>query len=119
MIQAMPIARASWLMSFLHANWLNYSKVCNLLHAVLSTSFAHIEKCVVFKGTGVTVNALHPGLVDTNITRHMGFVNSIFASIFVRPLFWPFIRTAQRGAQTTLYVALDPSLETVTGKYFR
>ncbi|KZS09158.1 Retinol dehydrogenase 13 [Daphnia magna] len=28
------------------------------------------------EGTGVTVNALHPGIVDTNIARHMDFVNS-------------------------------------------
>lgn len=74
---------------------------------------------VVNSGTGVTVNALHPGIVDTNITRHMGFVNSLFASIFLKPLAWPFIRTPSRGAQTTLYASLDPSLEKVTGKYFR
>lgn len=72
-----------------------------------------------FLGSGVTVNALHPGIVDTNITRHMGFVNSSFATIFLKPLTWPFIRTPSRGAQTTLYAALDPSLEKVTGKYFR
>ena len=67
----------------------------------------------------MTVNALHPGIVDTNITRHMNFVNSSFASVFVKPLFWPLVRTPQRGAQTTLYAALNPELEKVTGKYFR
>ena len=72
-----------------------------------------------FLGTGVTVNALHPGIVNTNIARHMSFVNSWFASVILKPLTWPFIRTPQRGAQTTLYAALDPSLEKVTGKYFR
>ncbi|XP_046654841.1 retinol dehydrogenase 13-like [Daphnia pulicaria] len=70
------------------------------------------------EGTGVTVNALHPGIVNTNISRHMGFVNSWFASIILKPLSWPFIRTPPRGAQTTLYAALDPSLEKITGKYF-
>lgn len=70
------------------------------------------------EGTGVTVNALHPGIVDTNIARHMDFVNSWFASLFLKPLAWPFIRTPERGAQTTLYAVLDPSLANVTGKYF-
>lgn len=31
---------------------------------------------------------------------------------------WPFLKTPKAGAQTTLYAALDPELENVTGKYF-
>lgn len=87
------------------------SKLANVLFT------RHLAK--LLQGTGVTVNAVHPGIVDTNITRHMDFATSWFANIIVRPLFWPFIRTPQRGAQTTLYAALDPSLDQVTGKYFR
>lgn len=68
--------------------------------------------------SGVTVNALHPGLVDTEIMRHMGIFNSFFAKIFVYPLVWPFLKTPVSGAQTSLYCALDPELEKVTGKYF-
>ena len=89
----------------------NQSKLANVLFT--------LELARRLQGTGVTVNAVHPGLVDTEITRHMGFVNSTFASIFVRPLFWPFIKRPKQGAQTTLYAALDPSLVKVTGKYFR
>jgi len=70
------------------------------------------------QGTGVTVNALHPGIVDTNITRHMSFMKSYMATLILRPLFWPFVKSAKQGAQTTLYCALDPSLDRVTGKYF-
>ncbi|XP_055374369.1 retinol dehydrogenase 13-like [Condylostylus longicornis] len=70
------------------------------------------------KGTGVTVNALHPGIVDTELFRHMGFFNSFLAKIFVRPLVWPFIKTPKSGAQTTLYVALDKELNDVSGEYF-
>lgn len=36
----------------------------------------------------------------------------------MRPLFWPFVKTPKNGAQTTLYVALDPELVNVTGQYF-
>lgn len=38
--------------------------------------------------------------------------------MFVKPLFWPFVKTAKNGAQTSLYVALDPELVNVTGQYF-
>jgi len=33
-------------------------------------------------------------------------------------LFWPFVKTSKSGAQTSLYVALDPELENVSGEYF-
>lgn len=68
--------------------------------------------------SGVTVNALHPGLVDTELMRHMGIFNSYFAKVFVGPLMWPFLKTPANGAQTTLYCALEPELEKVTGQYF-
>lgn len=70
------------------------------------------------EGSGVTVNALHPGIVDTELMRHMGIFNSFFAKILVYPLMWPFLKTAANGAQTTLYCALDTELEKVTGRYF-
>lgn len=37
---------------------------------------------------------------------------------FIQILTWPFLKTPQNGAQTSLYVALEPSLDNVTGKYF-
>ncbi|KRT85312.1 dehydrogenase, partial [Oryctes borbonicus] len=69
-------------------------------------------------GSGVTVNAIHPGIVDTEIIRHMGFFNSWLATIFIKPLVWPFIKGPRQGAQTTIFAALDPKLEKITGKYF-
>ncbi|XP_026841521.1 retinol dehydrogenase 12 isoform X2 [Drosophila persimilis] len=69
-------------------------------------------------GTGVTANALHPGVVDTELFRHMSFFSNFFAGLFVKPLFWPFVKTAANGAQTSLYAALDPDLELVSGEYF-
>ncbi|XP_070163221.1 retinol dehydrogenase 13 isoform X2 [Polyergus mexicanus] len=70
------------------------------------------------RGTGVTVNAVHPGIVDTNITRHMFVYNNFFTRIFLKPFAWPFIRAPLQGAQTVLYAALDPSLTDVSGCYF-
>lgn len=70
-------------------------------------------------GTGVTVNAIHPGIVDTDLARHMGFYGSIFAKIIFRPIAWPFIKSPRQGCQSVIYLALDPEVEKVTGKYFR
>lgn len=66
------------------------------------------------EGTGVTVNALHPGFVLTNLGRDNGW------------LIHRIIRLAMRlkgispkdGAQTILYLAASPEVEGVTGKYF-
>ncbi|XP_063231591.1 retinol dehydrogenase 13-like isoform X2 [Bacillus rossius redtenbacheri] len=70
------------------------------------------------QGSGITVTAVHPGIVDTELIRHMGFFNSTFSSIFLRPLMWMFIKSPKQGAQTSLYAALDESLQKVSGKYF-
>jgi len=44
------------------------------------------------------------------------FINN--CRYFFKPLCWPFIKTPKSGAQTTLYAALDPALEGITGEYF-
>lgn len=50
----------------------NQSKLANILFTR--------ELAKKLQGTGVTVNALHPGVVDTELMRHMGIFNSFFSS---------------------------------------
>lgn len=71
-----------------------------------------------YLGTGVTVYALHPGIVDTKIIRHLPVANGFISYLFY-PFFWPFVKNAHHGAQTTMYCALEPSLSSQTGKYYR
>ena len=65
------------------------------------------------EGTGVTVNALHPGVVATNFaTNNRGVVGlsmRLFRLAFISP---------EQGAQTSIYLATSPEVEGVTGKYF-
>ena len=67
------------------------------------------------EGTGVTVNALHPGVVATNI-------NSRDSSPFMLRLFWkilkPLMSSPEKGAQTSIYLASSPEVDGVSGKYF-
>lgn len=70
-------------------------------------------------GTKVTVNAVHPGIVKTELGRHMSVNKSYLSWIFLGPPSWLLMKTPKQGAQTTLFCALDPSLENVSGKYFR
>ncbi|XP_058461119.1 retinol dehydrogenase 13-like [Malaya genurostris] len=92
------------------ANAYEQSKLANVLFTR--------ELAKRLEGTGVTVNAVHPGVVDTELMRHMGLFNSWFSSILIKPFVWPFLKSPIYGAQTSLYAALDPDLEKVSGQYF-
>lgn len=67
----------------------------------------------------MTCNAVHPGLVYTDIGRHMSINKSWLAMAMLHPLLWLFLKTPRQGAQTTIYAALSSDLEGVSGKYFR
>ncbi|MCS6903988.1 MAG: SDR family oxidoreductase [Bacteroidia bacterium] len=62
------------------------------------------------QGTKVTANCLHPGLVNTEFARDMPF--------WFRMIFTYLGLTPEKGAETTIYLATEPSLAGVTGKYF-
>jgi NAD(P)-dependent dehydrogenase (short-subunit alcohol dehydrogenase family) len=66
------------------------------------------------RGTGVTVNALHPGPVSSNFNDGMkGIAHIIGATIYALTGI-----SVEEGAKTTLYVATSPEVEGVSGKYF-
>ncbi len=60
-------------------------------------------------GSGVCVNCLHPGVVATHLLP--GWLN------LIRPLFKRAILSAERGARTTLYLALDEQAASLHGEY--
>lgn len=88
----------------------NQSKLANLLF--------NTELAKRLQGTGVTANAVYPGISVTQLERHTGYGQSKFSRGMTAPIVSPFKKTAQMGAQTSIYVAVEPSLEEVTGKYF-
>lgn len=64
--------------------------------------------------TGVTVNAVHPGVVRTEIWK----TPKTFGGRLYDKFMIFFYKTAEEGAQTMIRLAVDPELEKVTGKYF-
>ena len=66
-------------------------------------------------GSGVTANAVHPGLVATRFMRDgdAGLLGNLVMAVSR-----PFMLTAEQGARTTIYVASAPELESITGAYF-
>ncbi len=67
------------------------------------------------EGTGVTVNAVDPGPVASNIAgRGTGLVPKI-ARFFISRTF----PKPEKAARTALYVATSPEMDGVTGRYYR
>jgi NAD(P)-dependent dehydrogenase (short-subunit alcohol dehydrogenase family) len=60
-------------------------------------------------GGGVTVNAVHPGGVRSNLGNPTSWQRAIVK---------PFLRTAEQGASTSVFLATDPSVEGTTGGYW-
>ena len=91
-----------------YSGWQAYgqSKLANILFTY--------ELARRLEGTGVTVNALHPGFVATNF----GANNAGFLGTLVRRFMNLFSIDVETGAQTSIYLAASAEVEGVTGKYF-
>jgi retinol dehydrogenase-12 len=65
------------------------------------------------EGSGVTVNALHPGFVATHIGQQNWLVGLLMRVVYAFTA-----RSPEEGAQTSIYLASSPRAEGVSGKYF-
>jgi NAD(P)-dependent dehydrogenase (short-subunit alcohol dehydrogenase family) len=81
------------------------SKLCNLLFTR--------ELARRIAGTGVTVNSLHPGGVATGLGWNNGWWAALIAKVLK-----PFLRTAEQGADTAIYLTAAPDVANVNGRYF-
>jgi NAD(P)-dependent dehydrogenase (short-subunit alcohol dehydrogenase family) len=80
----------------------------------LAQIYCTYELAARLVGTDVTVNALHPGLVASNFNRGTKGMAHVIGEVvyFFRGI------SAEKGAETTLYLATSPEVEKVSGKYF-
>ncbi|TSM28201.1 Dehydrogenase/reductase SDR family member 13 [Bagarius yarrelli] len=82
------------------------SKLCNVL-------FTH-ELAKRLKGTNVTCYSVHPGIVKTELSRHV----SLWQKVFIEPVSWLLFLDPTSGAQTTLHCVLQEDIEPFSGRYF-
>ncbi len=82
------------------------SKLANLLTA------RHMARQL--KDSGVKVNSLHPGVIQTNLTRNARGLVMTLMGFFAKPL----EKTVAQGAATQCYVAVNPEAADITGEYF-
>lgn len=89
------------------SGWKGYkrSKLANILFTY--------ELARRLEGTGVTVNALSPGIVASNFG-----MNNRGLFPLIKPLVDCFAVSNERGAQTSIHLACAPDVEGVTGQYF-
>lgn len=82
-----------------------HSKLANILFAR--------ELAERLKGTRVTANALHPG----GVRSQLGAQNNWYAGRILA-LVKPFLRTAEKGAETSVYLATSDEVVATSGEYF-
>ena len=79
----------------------------------LANALFAFELARMYEGTSVSANAIHPGLVATNLGRYI----TSKPRDPNEPLRKGF-KTAEQGAATQVYVAIHPNLKGVSGYYF-
>ena len=84
----------------------NQSKLANVLFTY--------ELARRMRGTGVTANALHPGVVSTSF----GASDPAPVQRLVVPLLRPLMKSPAQGAATSIHLGSDPGLVEVTGRFF-
>lgn len=91
-----------------YTSWKQYgqSKIANLLFAK--------ELARRFEGTKRTANAVHPGVIQTNLSRHMNPIATFFFGL-TSPLV---LKNVGQGAATSCYVAVHPATAGISGRYF-
>ncbi|EOY23246.1 NAD(P)-binding Rossmann-fold superfamily protein [Theobroma cacao] len=103
------------------------SKLANVLHA------NELARRLKEDQVAITANSIHPGVIATNLFRHLSFLSAfilineqketiILFSGSVAGLVGLFgkyvIKNVEQGAATTCYVALHPQVKGRTGLYF-
>ena len=82
--------------------------------AKLAQLLSMIKLNEYFVGTGVTVNAMHPGNVKTNSGQNNGPIYKFFKKIFIDRS----AKTSDIAAEALYFLGVSRKLESISGKFF-
>jgi len=100
-----------------------YSKWGAYCQSKLANVMFSYELSRRLQNSGITVNALHPGVVATELGRYLfpSLTSEEELPWWSKPLLsvaTSFLLTPEQGAQTSIYLASSPEVTGVTGKYY-
>lgn len=82
------------------------SKLANILFT--------LELSKQLRETNITVNCMHPGVVNTGFGKELkGFAKFFFSTLS------SLLRKPEKGAETAIWLSSSPEVEGITGKYFQ
>ena len=84
-------------------------------HSKLANALFSLQLGEILKGTNITANAVHPGVINTEIDRNM---NRFMQGGFAIASAFGYGKSIAAGAATTCFVATSPMLESVSGEFF-
>lgn len=100
----------NWEKSFNSSQAYAQSKLANILHAK--------ELAKRLANTGISVYVLHPGVIATELGRHVQGKYKRITAILYKPIVEKIVKSPFHGAQTTIYCCLDDSIECESGNYY-
>ena len=80
----------------------------------LANGLFSLELARRLAGTRATSNSVHPGIIRTNLGRHFPRWKKALSEV----IGWTFMKSIQAGAATQCYVATNPRVAGVSGRYF-
>ena len=92
----------------------NYSDSLAYGHSKLANALFSLKLAELLRGTRMTSNSLHPGVISTELSRNLNPVSRFAWNAYVAVAG----KTVEQGAATTCYVATSESLGNVSGRYF-
>ncbi|XP_020797309.1 retinol dehydrogenase 13 [Boleophthalmus pectinirostris] len=95
----------------------NYKREISYRQSKLANVLFGKELAARLQGSGVTVYSLHPGVIRTELGRHLFPTLALWKRIIAMPLMM-LIKTPWEGAQTTIYCAVEESLANESGFYY-
>ncbi|XP_029642619.1 retinol dehydrogenase 13 [Octopus sinensis] len=101
---------------------LNHDEDYNPGHAYAQSKLAvamfTITLAKYLEGSEVIVNCINPGIVNTNLHRHMPFRAHSFINMCFSPFVWYMFKKPEDGINTMMFCALEDALGNTSGKYF-